>query len=202
MRYRNTVHVHHRNIFIEDGLVSTVTAYHKGYNIVGSTKLIHRYLLKEVSVLVVYYLWFILPFWRKLELLVWGDKALASPYLWAKGEGSWDSARLTEVLKDEAKLYLKTYLNITFYRHAAAAISRVHLKSVALSATTGLERTIRTSRQATRRGSQEPSMHEGQKKPQMLSKQGEPNTELLAVNGIAFSGSGPTCLLEGGHYLS
>ena len=59
-----------RSIFIEDGLVSTVTAYHKGYNIVGSTKIIHRYLPREVSELVVYYLWFILPFWTDLDLLV------------------------------------------------------------------------------------------------------------------------------------
>jgi hypothetical protein len=41
LRHCNTVNGHHRNSFIEDGLVSTVTAYHKGYNIVGSTKIIH-----------------------------------------------------------------------------------------------------------------------------------------------------------------
>jgi hypothetical protein len=148
LRYRNTVHGHHRSIFIEDGLVSTVTAYHKGYNIVGSTKIIHRYLPKEVSELVVYYLWFILPFWRKLELLAWGDKAPASPYLWAKGEGSWDSTRLTGVLKDEAKLHLKTYLNITFYRHAAIAISRVHLKCGGFKRDYGVEEN-NTNKQAS-----------------------------------------------------
>ncbi|KAF9729919.1 DNA helicase [Paraphaeosphaeria minitans] len=69
LRHCNTVNGHHRSIFIEDGLVSTVTAYHKGYNIGGSTKIIHRYLPREVGELVVYYLWFILPFWRSLDLL-------------------------------------------------------------------------------------------------------------------------------------
>jgi hypothetical protein len=62
LRYCNTVNRHYRSIFIKNGLVSTVTSYHKGYNIVGSTKIIYRYLPKEVSKLVVYYLWFILPF--------------------------------------------------------------------------------------------------------------------------------------------
>jgi hypothetical protein len=33
-----------------------VTAYYKGYSIVGNTKIIHCYLLNEVSKLVVYYL--------------------------------------------------------------------------------------------------------------------------------------------------
>lgn len=62
LRHCNTVNGNHRSIFIENGLVSTVTSYHKGYNIFGSTKIIHRYLPKEVSELVVYHLWFILPF--------------------------------------------------------------------------------------------------------------------------------------------
>jgi hypothetical protein len=110
LRHCNTVNGHHRSIFIENGLVSTVTAYHKGYNIVGSTKIIHRYLPKEVSELVVYYLWFILPFWRKLDLLVWCQRDPASAFLWPKGDGSWDSTRLTQVLKNEAEKHLKTYL--------------------------------------------------------------------------------------------
>ena len=75
LRHCNTVNRHHQSIFIEGGLVSTVTAYHKGYNIIRSTKIIHRYLPREVSELVVYYLWFILPFWRSLDLLVLGTKA-------------------------------------------------------------------------------------------------------------------------------
>lgn len=44
LRHCNTVNGHHQSIFIEDELVSTVTAYHKGFNIIGSTKIIHRYL--------------------------------------------------------------------------------------------------------------------------------------------------------------
>jgi hypothetical protein len=51
----------HRNMFIEHGLVALVTSYHKGYTCTGSTKIIHRYLPKEVSELVVYCLWMVLP---------------------------------------------------------------------------------------------------------------------------------------------
>jgi hypothetical protein len=32
-----------RNIFVENGLVSFVTYYHKGYSVTGTTKIIHRY---------------------------------------------------------------------------------------------------------------------------------------------------------------
>jgi hypothetical protein len=61
--------------------MSTVTVYHKGYNIIGSTKIIHRYLPKEISKMVVYYLWLILPFWQKLEILAFGKKELPSLFL-------------------------------------------------------------------------------------------------------------------------
>lgn len=81
LRHFNTVHGHYRSIFIEDGLVSTVTAYYKGYSIVGNTKIIHRYLPREVGELVVYYLWLILPFWQKLELLAFDKKDRPSPFL-------------------------------------------------------------------------------------------------------------------------
>jgi hypothetical protein len=56
LQYYNTTHGLQRNVFVENGLVSFVTFYHKGYSIQGSTKLIHRYLPKEISELVVYYL--------------------------------------------------------------------------------------------------------------------------------------------------
>ena len=129
LRHRNTVNGHHQNIFIEDSLVSTVTAYHKGYNIVGSKKIIHRYLPREVGELVVYYLWFILPFWSNLNKLVWADKTPPSPFLWSKNDiATWDSSRLTNVLREEARVHLQTHLNITYYRHAAIAMSRIHLK--------------------------------------------------------------------------
>ena len=62
IRFQNTVHGHHRNIFVDSGMISTVTSYHKGYSVTGSTKIIHRFLPKEVGELLVYYLWLVQPF--------------------------------------------------------------------------------------------------------------------------------------------
>jgi hypothetical protein len=52
----NTIHSIYRSIFMENGLVSFVTFYHKGYSISNTIKIIHRYLLASVSKMVVYYL--------------------------------------------------------------------------------------------------------------------------------------------------
>lgn len=62
LQHSNTMQGYYRGIFIEEGLIRIVTSYYKGYNITGSTKIIYRYLPKEVSELLVYYLWLVLPF--------------------------------------------------------------------------------------------------------------------------------------------
>ncbi|THC88033.1 hypothetical protein EYZ11_012517 [Aspergillus tanneri] len=128
LRHSNTVQGRHRNIFIKHGLVSTVTAYHKGYSVSNSTKIIHRYLPKPVSELVVYYLWLILPFAQSVDRLAHGRRGPRSPFFWARGEECWDSSRLRAVLQREAQEHLQTKMNVLSYRHAAIAISRVHLK--------------------------------------------------------------------------
>jgi hypothetical protein len=119
----------HRNIFIEQGLIGTVTSYHKGYSTTRSTKIIHRYLPAPVGEILVYYLWLVLPFWQQLQLLAFRDTSAASrsPYLWPCGETSWAAARLTKVLEREASIHLQTKLNTAVYRHLAIAISRAHL---------------------------------------------------------------------------
>lgn len=68
-------------MFVEHSLVALVTSYHKGYTYTGSTKIIHCYLPKEVSELVVYYLWMVLPFLRELNLLVPSKKVRAMSFL-------------------------------------------------------------------------------------------------------------------------
>jgi hypothetical protein len=91
--------------------------YHKGYNITGSTKIIHRYLLKEVSELLMYYLWLVLPFWQQLDILVYKRKDPPLTFLWPKDRGIWDPSRLTRVIAREARLYLDTALGILTYRY-------------------------------------------------------------------------------------
>jgi hypothetical protein len=56
LQHSNTAQGQHRGMFVEKSSISTVTSYHKGYNITGSTKIIHRYLPSEASELLVYYL--------------------------------------------------------------------------------------------------------------------------------------------------
>jgi hypothetical protein len=56
VRHSNTMQGGHRNVFIEDGMVVFVTRYHKGYNLSGDVKIIHRYLPRKVGELVVWYM--------------------------------------------------------------------------------------------------------------------------------------------------
>ncbi|KAK5710462.1 hypothetical protein LTR15_012952 [Elasticomyces elasticus] len=81
LRYKNTVNGRHRNVFIDNGVVS--------YNVTGSTKIIHRYLPKEVGELLVYYLWVVRPGVTKLQLLAHHRTAPCSPFIWAK-ENAWE----------------------------------------------------------------------------------------------------------------
>jgi hypothetical protein len=49
LRHSNTMQGHHRNIFIEIRMVSTITSWHKEYTVTGFTKIIHRYLPNHVG---------------------------------------------------------------------------------------------------------------------------------------------------------
>lgn len=64
MRWKNTASGGIRNIFIDEGLVSFVAIYHKGYRSSGNIKVINRFLPREVGELLVYYLWLVVPFWK------------------------------------------------------------------------------------------------------------------------------------------
>ena len=123
-------------------MVSIVTSYHKSYNITGSTKIIHRYLPREVSELLVCYLWLVLPFWQQLDVLVYKRKDPPSTFLWPKGNGSWEAARLSKVIARETAKYLQTKLNILTYRHIAIVISRQHLPSGGLRTDYGIDRNL------------------------------------------------------------
>lgn len=70
VRHRNTVQGGHRNLFIEDGIVMFVTWYHKGYEVKGDVKIIHRYLPLEIGDLVVWFLWLVLPFVQRMQAML------------------------------------------------------------------------------------------------------------------------------------
>lgn len=66
IQHSNTVNSKRRNIYIEDGMVTFVTAYHKGFHVSNDVKIIHRYMPREVGELVVWYMWLVLPFVEQL----------------------------------------------------------------------------------------------------------------------------------------
>jgi len=61
--------VGHRGVFVEAGLVSFVTTYHKGYDFSKKVKAIHRYVPREVSELVVYFLGLGRPFIDDVQMM-------------------------------------------------------------------------------------------------------------------------------------
>ena len=81
IRWKNTEQGSIHNIFIEDGLVTFVTTYHKGYRNSGNIKIIHRYLPHEIGELLVYYLWLVRPYNEKLQFQAMGKRS-HSPFLW------------------------------------------------------------------------------------------------------------------------
>ncbi|RHZ43060.1 uncharacterized protein CDV56_100580 [Aspergillus thermomutatus] len=62
IQHCNTANSRRRNIYIEDWMVTFVTAYHKGFHASNDVKIIHRYVPREVGELVVWYMWLVLPF--------------------------------------------------------------------------------------------------------------------------------------------
>ncbi|KFY89491.1 hypothetical protein V500_05648 [Pseudogymnoascus sp. VKM F-4518 (FW-2643)] len=99
-------------------------------DVLGLVNIIHRYLPAEISELVVYYLWLVLPFCQQLDLLGSDISAQPSAFLWALPQkaGPWPSSQLSSVLQGEFERHLKTKANIRVWRHAAIAISQKHLQ--------------------------------------------------------------------------
>jgi hypothetical protein len=129
VRHSNTVQGGHRNVFIKDGMVVFVTLYHKGYNISGDVKIIHRYLPREVGELVVWYMWLVLPFQQRLEALVW-EKEVVSSYMWPADPNGrkWTTDRLREALKRESRIAIGQEWTFAGYREMAIGISRRYLR--------------------------------------------------------------------------
>jgi hypothetical protein len=124
VRHSNTIQGGHRNVFIEDGMVVFVTRYHKGYNLSGDVKIIHRYLPRKVGELVVWYMWLVLPFQQQLEALVW-EKEVVSSHMWPADPNGrkWTTNRLREALKRESRIAIGQEWTFAGYREMAIGIS-------------------------------------------------------------------------------
>ena len=87
VQYANGVNGGGRGIFIEDGLVACVTAYHKNIGASGKSKTIHRYLPREVGEMVVSYIWLVIPFRDQLQRVIGSVPANdMSSFLWEPRE--------------------------------------------------------------------------------------------------------------------
>lgn len=125
LRYRNTLAGGPRNVFIDQGLISFVTSYHKGYSINGSLKLIHRFLPLNLSHTMVQYLVLIRPFVDQLQTLVF-EQATASPFLWASHGQVLTTTHLSDFFAQESvrELGSSSKLTVASWRHIAIAVSR------------------------------------------------------------------------------
>jgi superfamily II DNA helicase RecQ len=100
-----------RGVFIDRGLVAFVTTYHKGYSKSKELKTIHRFVPREVSELVVYYLGLARPFIVDVQRVQCGVHG-TTPFMWeppperradVEGESDMESGDESEGAGDESE---------------------------------------------------------------------------------------------------
>lgn len=67
LRHHNIVNSGVRNILIDCGLIILIAGYYKGFFKIERLKIIYRFIPQEVSILLVYYLWLVLPHWKEAQ---------------------------------------------------------------------------------------------------------------------------------------
>lgn len=85
IRHRNTANGGIRNVVYEQGLIGLVPRATKGYKASHRLKAIYRFLSREASELMIYYLWIVLPWWEAIQVSVDAD-IQASPFIWGRGK--------------------------------------------------------------------------------------------------------------------
>lgn len=117
-----------RNIFVHDGQVMIVTAYHKSQALTGHHKVIARFLNARIGQLLVCYLAEVRPFVALIDREM--IPTAARCFLWADEKGIWKTPRATKALVEESALRLKTRITIQDYRHISKAIDREHVRGL------------------------------------------------------------------------
>lgn len=110
IRFCNTVNGGVRNIFAHNRMICFVTSYHKNFRRTGQSKIIHRYLPREVGELLVWYLWLVLPFWQQVQGILKGADE-RSAFLWAdeivksrEGEGKEEERERRSKEREDGKV--------------------------------------------------------------------------------------------------
>ena len=118
-----------RNVFVHDGQIMIVTAYHKSQAITGQHKVIARFLGRRIGRLLIAFLTEVRPFVTLLDR----DRVpkVARYFLWADEKGIWKTPRATKALVQESAARLGCRITIQDYRHIAKAIDREHVRGLA-----------------------------------------------------------------------
>jgi hypothetical protein len=122
LRYKNGFS-QDRNIFVLDGLVMSVTRYHKTQSQWDVPKAVPRFMPWRVGQLVTVYLTYVQPLMERLSVAI-GHGCGRSEYIWADANGPWDTTKLTKVMKQRSGEDLGVPLGTMDYRHAAVGIGR------------------------------------------------------------------------------
>jgi superfamily II DNA helicase RecQ len=141
LRHVNSPYGGYRNVFIQHNMVCLAFSYHKGYQLSGQAKVIHRFLPQEVGLPVVLYLAFILPFAQQIQVAR-QEEAELSYFIWGKrlvrfhGVSSdddakaqlWSSDKMRRLLEDLAARHMGVKLTIGAWRHISIAIGRRYIE--------------------------------------------------------------------------
>ena len=129
-----------RNMFIAGGFgnqvpqgsqVELVTRYHKGYNISGDVKVIHRFLPREVGALMIWNAWLIRPAWNALRQMNSGEGEFRQQWnIWhADARGwAWTPARISREMKRISEEALGEGMTLQSWRDISIAVSRKYLR--------------------------------------------------------------------------
>ncbi|KAM0321501.1 hypothetical protein ACHAQA_010069 [Verticillium albo-atrum] len=155
LRHRNTVNGGIRNmVFDRGGMLMLVFGYHKGFSRTERLKAIHRFLPREVTTVILYFLWLVLPFWEDVQANVWGVTGFPAT-LWgmpkdtdelvevAVGESGdvtgtrktrlgagphWTPARMARILERTSFAGCGKKINISSWRHISIALGRRYFR--------------------------------------------------------------------------
>ncbi|KAL8685459.1 MAG: hypothetical protein Q9218_007746, partial [Villophora microphyllina] len=128
IRHRSSGLGEGRNVFIENGLVTTVTRYHKGYSLSGNVKVINRYLPRAVGEQLVWYLVYVLPALEAWKRIDGGQEFRGSCKLWVDDRVAWNTTRMSRVMSGVFEASMGLTMGVQAYRNVSIAISRRFLR--------------------------------------------------------------------------
>ncbi|KAL8991046.1 MAG: hypothetical protein Q9169_007961 [Polycauliona sp. 2 TL-2023] len=110
--------------------VELVTRYHKGYNISGDVKVIHRFLPQEVGALMIWNAWLVRPVWDTLQEIHSGGKYRRQWKIWHVDARNreWTPARLSREMKRVSEQAIGVGLTLQPWRDISIAVSRKYLR--------------------------------------------------------------------------